>query len=209
MTVAKKKDGAWLFAQACTFAAGATSISALPTPLFDEVAFAGRSNVGKSSLINALTGQKSVARVSNTPGRTQQLNFFTLGNRATLVDMPGHGYAKVSKQRVKGWTRLAESYVKGRATLRRVFLLADSKVGLMESDRHLMGLMDKAGLSYQIILTKCDRLKAADLDSIEEKLKAELAKRPACHPDIVRTSARDGTGIAELRERIAELVMPA
>ena len=203
------KDAAWLFAQECRFVAGATTLDAMPAPSLSEVAFAGRSNVGKSSLLNALTGRKHLARVSVTPGRTQQLNFFALGRHLMLVDLPGHGYARASKRRVRGWTHLTEDYIKGRPTLRRVLLLVDSKVGLMDSDRKLMDLMDSAGLSYQIVLTKCDRLEAADVAAMQARLLAELKRRPASYPEIAATSARDGQGIGQLREELHDFAMGA
>ncbi len=196
-------DGAWLFAQDCQFVAGTETLDRLPPPGLPEVAFAGRSNVGKSSLLNALTGRKHLARVSNTPGRTQQINFFQLGTGLMLVDLPGHGYAQVSKSKVKGWTRLVEAYIRGRPNLRRVLLLVDAKVGLKEADDKLMGLMDESGLSYQIVMTKADRLKPAELQAMRTKLGAKLARRPACHPDIPVTSAVDGVGVAELRQALA------
>lgn len=189
--------------------AGATSLAILPPAELTEVAFAGRSNVGKSSLLNALTGRKHLARVSNTPGRTQQLNFFDLAGRLMLVDLPGHGYAQVSRSKVKGWTNLIDAYVKGRPTLRRVMLLADAKVGLKEPDHKLMDLMDQAGLSYQIVMTKCDKLKPAELEAMRSKLAAEVKKRPACHPEILATSASDGSGIPELREELATFAKPS
>ena len=161
--ISKASDGAWLFAQECRFVAGADTLDRLPPPGLPEVAFAGRSNVGKSSLLNALTGRKHLARVSNTPGRTQQINFFDLGSHLMLVDLPGHGYAKVSKSKVKGWTRLVDSYIRGRPNLRRILLLVDANVGTKDADETLMDLMDESGLSYQIVMTKADRLKAADL----------------------------------------------
>ena len=203
------KDAAWLFAQECRFIAGATSLDAMPAPFVSEVAFAGRSNVGKSSLLNALTGRKHLARVSDTPGRTQQLNFFALDKYLMLVDLPGHGYARASKRRVRGWTHLTEDYIKGRPTLRRVLLLVDSKVGLMDSDRKLMDLMDRAGLSYQVVLTKCDRLDAADVAAMQARLLAELKRRPASHPEVAATSARNGHGINHLREELHDLAMGA
>jgi GTP-binding protein len=196
-------DGAWLFAQECRFVAGTDSLERLPPPGLPEVAFAGRSNVGKSSLLNALTGRRHLARVSNTPGRTQQINFFELGARLMLVDLPGHGYAQVSKSKVKGWTRLTESYIRGRPNLRRVLLLVDSKVGIKDADHPLMDLMDESGLSYQVVMTKADRLKPAELRTMHGKLSARLGKRPACHPEIPVTSAVEGTGIAELRQALA------
>jgi GTP-binding protein len=196
-------DGAWLFAQECRFVAGTDTLERLPPPGLPEVAFAGRSNVGKSSLLNALTGRKHLARVSNTPGRTQQINFFELGARLMLVDLPGHGYAQVSKSKVKGWTRLTESYIRGRPNLRRVLLLVDSKVGIKDADHPLMDLMDESGLSYQVVMTKADRLKPAELQAMRGKLSARLGKRPACHPEIAVTSAVEGAGIAELRQALA------
>ncbi len=196
-------DGAWLFAQECQFVAGADSVERLPPPGLPEVAFAGRSNVGKSSLLNALTGRKHLARVSNTPGRTQQINFFQLGRQLMLVDLPGHGYAKVSKSKVKGWTRLTEAYIRGRPNLLRVLLLVDAKVGLKDADEPLMDLMDEAGLSYQAVMTKADNLKPAELEAMKSALMARLARRPACHPEVPVTSAVVGTGITELRQELA------
>ncbi|MEZ5831322.1 MAG: ribosome biogenesis GTP-binding protein YihA/YsxC [Dongiaceae bacterium] len=199
----KASDGAWLFAQECQFVAGSDTLDRLPPPGLPEVAFAGRSNVGKSSLLNALTGRKHLARVSNTPGRTQQINFFDLGGHLMLVDLPGHGYAQVSKSKVKGWTRLVDAYIRGRPNLRRVLLLVDAKVGTKEADDTLMSLMDESGLSYQVVLTKADRLKPAELEKMRARLAARLSKRPACHPEIPVTSAEDGTGVAELRQELA------
>jgi GTP-binding protein len=198
-----KPDGAWLFAQECLFVAGADSVERLPPPGLPEVAFAGRSNVGKSSLLNALTGRKHLARVSNTPGRTQQINFFQLGRQLMLVDLPGHGYAKVSKSKVKGWNRLTDAYIRGRPNLMRVLLLVDAKVGLKDADEPLMDLMDEAGLSYQAVMTKADNLKPAELAEMQAKLAKALSRRPACHPEIPVTSAVKGTGIAALREELA------
>jgi GTP-binding protein len=201
-------DGAWLFAQECQFVAGADSVDRLPPPGLPEVAFAGRSNVGKSSLLNALTGRKHLARVSNTPGRTQQINFFQLGRQLMLVDLPGHGYAKVSKTKVKGWTRLTEAFIRGRPNLMRVLLLVDAKVGLKDADGPLMDLMDEAGLSYQAVMTKADNLKPAELAAARNALAAEIGRRPACHPVIPATSSVKGTGLAELREELAAFAVP-
>lgn len=203
LSQADTPDGAWLFAQECRFVAGTETLERLPPPGLPEIAFAGRSNVGKSSLLNALTGRKHLARVSNTPGRTQQINFFDLGGRLMLVDLPGHGYAQVSRSKVKGWTRLVDAYIRGRPNLQRVLLLLDSKVGIKDADERLMDLLDEAGLSYQAVMTKADNLKPAELAAMREKLAKVLGRRPACHPEIPVTSAAKGTGIAELRQELA------
>jgi GTP-binding protein len=197
--------GEALFKSPCTFVKGVVAIDGLPQDGRHEVAFAGRSNVGKSSLINALTGHKSLARVSVTPGRTREINFFTLGKDEAfyLVDMPGYGYARASKAAVKSWTRLIQDYLKGRRELKRVFLLIDARHGLKESDREIMTLMDEAAVSYQGVLTKADKPKAAELAAIEAKVESELAKRPAAYPQLIATSARTGAGIPELRAAIA------
>ena len=195
--------GRRLFASGCEFVAGAATEAALPPPRLTEVAFAGRSNVGKSSLINALTGRKALARVSHTPGRTQQINFFSLGGRLMLVDLPGYGYAKASKQRIGEWSNLILRYLRGRAALRRVLVLVDSRVGLKDSDRDLFGLLDEIGVSYQIVLTKTDD-KPKEKDPLAS-LAEELAGHPAAHPEIIGTSSREGTGIPELRMALAQL----
>src|SRR5258707_8097590 len=150
------EPGRLLFAQACDFIAGAGSVVALPAPRTTEIAFAGRSNVGKSSLINALTGRNSLARVSRTPGRTQQINFFSLGGRLVLVDLPGYGFARAPKQRIAQWSDLTLRYLKGRAALRRLLVLVDSRHGLKDSDRRLFEILDEIGVSYQVVLTKID-----------------------------------------------------
>jgi GTP-binding protein len=198
-------DGAWLFAQECQFVAGADRASALPPLGLTEVAVAGRSNVGKSSLLNALTGRNHLARVSHTPGRTQQLNFFNLGNRLWLVDLPGHGYAKVSKAQRKQFGAVTETYMRDRSTLRRVLLLVDSRHGYKESDEGLMELMDSCGLSYQLVMTKADKAQLPEVETMRAKLAAKVARRPACHPEIIVTSAHDGIGIGELRDSLAEI----
>jgi GTP-binding protein len=206
-TAADLRRGETLFKGRCTFVKGVVAIDGLPQDGKPEVAFAGRSNVGKSSLINALTGQKSLARVSVTPGRTRELNFFTLGKDDAfyLVDMPGYGYARASKAEVKGWTRLIQDYLKGRRELKRVFLLIDARHGLKVSDREIMTLMDEAAVSYQGVLTKADKPKASELAAIESKVGTELAKRPAAYPQLIATSARTGAGIPELRAAVAAL----
>ena len=195
--------GRRLFAGPCDFVAGAATEAALPAPKLTEVAFAGRSNVGKSSLINALTGRKALARVSHTPGRTQQINFFSLGGKLMLVDLPGYGYAKASKQRIGEWSNLILRYLQGRAALRRVLVLVDSRVGLKDSDRDLFGLLDEIGVSYQLVLTKKDD-KPKEKDPLAG-LAEELARHPAAHPEIIATSAREGTGIPELRMALAQI----
>jgi GTP-binding protein len=209
-TKAEIAKGEALFKGPCTFVKGVVSIDALPKDGKPEIAFAGRSNVGKSSLINALTGRTSLARVSVTPGRTRELNFFTLGKDAAfyLVDMPGYGYAKASKAAVKGWTRLIRDYLKGRRELKRVFLLIDARHGIKPNDRETMTLLDEAAVSYQAVLTKADKPKASELEAITAKVRAELAKRPAAFPQVIVTSARMGSGIKELRAAVAQLANP-
>jgi GTP-binding protein len=198
-------DGNWLFAQDCQFVAGADRAAALPPIGLAEVAFAGRSNVGKSSLLNALTGRNHLARVSHTPGRTQQLNFFQLGHHLWLVDLPGHGYAEVSKAKKKQWGAVVETYIRGRSSLRRVMLLVDSRHGTKESDEKLMDLMDEAALSYQVVMTKADKAKMPEIEAMREKLGKQLSRRRACHPVILVTSAHDGIGITELRDALAAI----
>ena len=206
-TKADFSRGEALFKAPSQFVKGVVRVTDLPQDGRAEIAFAGRSNVGKSSLINALTGQKSLARVSVTPGRTRELNFFTLGRdgQLLLVDMPGYGYARASKAEVKGWTRLIRDYLKGRSELKRLFLLIDARHGLKESDREIVTLMDEAAVSYQGVLTKADKPKSAELAAVEANVAAELAKRPAAHPQLIVTSARNGTGMPELRAAIAAL----
>ena len=199
--------GVALFKGPCNFVKGVVGLDGLPNDGTPEIAFAGRSNVGKSSLINALTGRTSLARVSVTPGRTRELNFFTLGKDGALylVDMPGYGYARAPKAQVKGWTRLIEDYLKGRRELKRVFLLVDARHGIKENDKETMKLLDEAAVSYQVVLTKADKPKASELAAIQEKVAAELAKHPAAYPQILTTSSRFDTGIPELRAAIATL----
>jgi GTP-binding protein len=207
-TPAAIEAGRLLFAQECEFVAGATKTEALPPPRLPEVAFAGRSNVGKSSLINALTGRKTLARVSHTPGRTQQVNFFDLGGRLMLVDLPGYGYASVGRTQVGAWSALIRSYLKGRPGLRRLCLLIDGRHGLKDSDRATMDELDKAALSYQLILTKADQVKAGALEARRETITAEIARRKAAYPDVLVTSAFEGAGVPELRAALASLSRP-
>jgi GTP-binding protein len=199
--------GEALFKGPCVFVKGVTSIEALPDDGRPEIAFAGRSNVGKSSLLNALTGRKTLARVSVTPGRTREINFFTLGLTGALylVDMPGYGYAKAPKSAVKGWTRLIGDYLRGRRELKRVFLLIDARHGIKSNDRETMKLMDESAVSYQAVLTKADKPKASELEAVIAKAEAELAKHPAAYPPALVTSARTGSGIPQLRAAVAAL----
>ena len=188
-----------IFAGTCDFMLGVVSLSGLPDANFPEIAFAGRSNVGKSSLVNALTGRNTLARTSNTPGRTQELNYFNLGDRLYMVDMPGYGYAKVSKEKIKAWTSLIFAYLRGRPTLRCVFILVDARHGLKPTDIELMEVLDKAAVSYRIVLTKSDKVKAQDLDKTMDKIQSIIQKHAAAHPEILHTSSVKGHGIAELR----------
>ncbi len=195
--------GRRLFAGPCDFMAGAASPASLPAPAAAEIAFAGRSNVGKSSLINALTGRKSLARVSRTPGRTQQINFFSLGGRLVLADLPGYGFARAPKKRIAQWSDLIYRYLKGRAVLRRVLILVDSRHGLKDSDRALFEFLDEAAVSYQVVLTKTDALKNDDAAARARAVAGELSGHVAAHPEVAMTSAETGAGIPELRAALA------
>jgi GTP-binding protein len=201
--------GRLLFAQTCDFVIGAAALDQVPPTDLPEIAFAGRSNVGKSSLVNALTGRTTLARTSRSPGRTQQLNFFDLGGRLILADLPGYGFARAPKEQVKAWTELVRAYFRGRAPLRRVLLLVDARHGLKASDRETMALMDEAAVSYQAVLTKADKVKPSALDACLATCVDDLARRPAAHPHVLATSSRTGTGIAELRATLAALAEPA
>jgi GTP-binding protein len=201
----ERSRGDKLFQRECQFVAGAMKLEQLPPMGPIEVAFAGRSNVGKSSLLNALTGRKALARVSKTPGRTQQLNFFDLNGELVLVDMPGHGYAKVGRAKVAEWSELIEGYVRGRANLRRVLLLIDSRHGFKESDEALMDLLDRFALSYQAVMTKADTVKPKELEENRRKFLEQIKRRPAAHPEILVTSSETGQGITELRDTLADL----
>ena len=197
--------GRWLFAQTCTFVLGAAGPDQVPDSTLPEVAFAGRSNVGKSSLVNALTGRRTLARISNTPGRTQQINFFDLGGRLMLADLPGYGYAKAPRGLVEQWTLLADSYLRGRAPLRRTLLLIDGRHGLKSADRKVMAMLDTAAVSYQCVLTKCDKLTQAGLEATVDTLAGEVSRFGAAHPRIFATSARGGLGIDALRAELAQI----
>jgi GTP-binding protein len=202
---ARLERGRKLFAQECRFVTGAATPEGVPEAVLTEVAFAGRSNVGKSSLINALTGRKTLAKVSRTPGRTRQINFFDLGGRLMLADLPGYGYAEAGKREIAAWNRTIDAYLRGRAQLRRVCLLIDARLGLTARDRETMKELDRTAVAYQVVLTKTDKISPPALARLRERLAGELAEHPAAHPDIIATSAHDGRGIAELRAELAEL----
>jgi GTP-binding protein len=195
-----------LFASPIEFLKSAPELKFLPDPDVPEIAFAGRSNVGKSSLLNALTNRNGLARTSNTPGRTQELNFFDVGRplQFRLVDMPGYGFAEAPRDLVKRWRKLVNDYLRGRTALKRALVLVDSRHGLKEVDREMMRMLDEAAVSYHIVLTKGDKVKAAALGALYETTAIEAARHPAAHPSIFTTSSETGTGIAELRTAIVE-----
>ena len=204
-----------LFERDWIFIRGVPSMSVLPPQGPPEIAFAGRSNVGKSSLINALVGRKGLARTSNTPGRTQELNYFVPDGHsgegadlppAAIVDMPGYGYAKAPKDEVDRWTRLVFDYLRGRASLKRVYLLVDARHGIKKNDEEVMALLDKAAVSYQIVLTKIDKIKAAGVPRLVAETAEKIRKRPAAYPEILATSSEKGGGLDELRAAIERAV---
>jgi len=199
------ETGRLLFAKECTFILGAVKMEHIPITDLPEIAFAGRSNVGKSSLINALTRRKSLARTSNTPGRTQEINFFSLDEKLMIADLPGYGYAKVSKARVQIWTRLVNSYLKGRPQLRRILLLIDARHGLKSSDEDIMKMLNVAAVSYQIVLTKSDKIGKGALEKLIEGINKKAPFHTALHPEVIATSSRKGIGIEILRARLAKL----
>ncbi len=200
------EQGRKLFAGPCDFIWAAAKAGDLPPGGPAEFAFAGRSNVGKSSLVNALTGRKTLARVSHTPGRTQQLNFFALGERARLVDMPGYGYAAVSKTKISSWDGLMKDYLRGRAKLLRVYVLIDGRRGVMKVDEEMLDMLDASAVSYALVLTKKDEVKKGDLDRLLTETEARIAKRPAAYPHVLFTSSHTGEGVPELRAAIAQLL---
>ena len=197
--------GRLLFAAACDFVAGTETLDRLPEARLPEIAFAGRSNVGKSSLINALTGRGGLARASNTPGRTQQINFFELDRRLLLVDLPGYGFAEASKTRVEAWNRLLRAYLRGRQTLARALVLIDARHGLKDVDREIMTLLDEAAVGYHLVLTKTDKIKPKALEGVVASLREEARRHPAAHPALFATSAETGDGLPALRAALALL----
>jgi len=205
-TRAEIETGRRLFAGEWQFAAAAASAASLPAMRGVEIAFAGRSNVGKSSLINALTGRKNLARISRTPGRTQELIFFRGGDGLNVVDMPGYGYAAAAKTKIAAWSSLIDTFLRGRSNLARVYVLVDARHGLKSTDDPALDALGQAAVSHQIVLTKCDEMKPADLAARIAEVEAALAKRPAAFPAVIATSSRNGTGIPELRAAIARLL---
>ena len=204
---ARVETGRLLFAAPCQFFFAAQRLDQLPAPGLPEVAFAGRSNVGKSSLINALTNRHALARASNTPGRTRQLNFFDLGGRLTLVDMPGYGYAQAAKEVKADWQDLMFEYLRGRPTLRRVVLLLDSRIEFKASDHAVMDLLDRAAVTYQLVLTKADGVTRAALATKTDATVVLARKHPAAHPSLLTTSSETGAGIEQLRAEIAAVAL--
>jgi GTP-binding protein len=203
---AEIEAGRRLFAGDWSFSSAASSLASLPPMAGPEIAFAGRSNVGKSSLINALTGRKALARTSNTPGRTQELIFFRSPDRLVLVDMPGYGYAATAKSKVAAWTRLIHDYLRGRATLARVYVLIDARHGLKDTDDGILDALGQAAVSHEIVLTKCDQIDETELGEQIDAVKAAIRKRPAAFPDLIATSSRTGAGIDQLRAAVARLL---
>lgn len=197
------KQGNWLFSQSCEFVLGVAGTQQLPASSLPEVAFVGRSNVGKSSLVNALTGRTTLAKTSNTPGRTQQLNFFNLAQRLMLVDLPGYGYAKVPKSHVEKWTRLLKTYLRGRPQLRRVCLLVDSRHGIKDSDIDMMKLLDETAVSYQIVLTKADKIGKKEQETVLQTTQDAIRKHPAAYPHVLLTSSEKKQGIEYLRAELS------
>lgn len=197
--------GRLLFAGPIDFERGVPSMEFLPDAGVPEIAFAGRSNVGKSSLINALTGRNKLARASTEPGRTRELNFFRVGDALRLVDLPGYGYAKAPKNEIGRWTALTRDYLRGRTSLKRVILLIDGRHGLKPDDKDVMDALDKAAVTYQLVLTKADKVKPTEIAALAKATSAAIVKRPAAHPEIIATSSETGLGIELLRAEIAAL----
>lgn len=202
----KKELGRLLFSKEISFVKGVVDMPGLPNPDKIEVCFSGRSNVGKSSLINALTGRKGLARASNTPGRTQEINFFSIPDNHYLVDLPGYGYANAPIKVVEKWQNLLKRYLAGRQSLRRAFVLVDSRHGVKKVDTEIMSMLDSSAVTFQVVLTKLDKVKEKDRESILEQVRASLQKHPAAFPEIILTSSEKGWGIPTLRSVIAMLV---
>jgi GTP-binding protein len=200
-----KERGRLLFAGPVEFVKGVVAMAGLPDADRLEVCFAGRSNVGKSSLINALTGRKGIARASNTPGRTQEINFFAVGDQHYLVDLPGYGYANAPLPIVERWQKLLKAYLAGRQTLRRAFVLIDARHGVKAVDEEILDLLDKSAVTFQVVLTKVDKVKSSELDAILAQTRAALSRHPAAFPEIVLTSSEKGDGIESLRSIIAQI----
>jgi GTP-binding protein len=205
-TAREIETGRKMFAAPWEFAAAAGTVDLLPSMRGIEIAFAGRSNVGKSSLVNALVGQNALARTSHTPGRTQELIFFNAGGDLTLVDMPGYGYAQAPKGKIAAWTNLIHSFLRGRASLARVYVLIDSRHGLKDVDNEIFEMLDEAAVSYALVLTKADQLKPAALEACVAKTAAAMKGHPAAFPDILVTSSQSGAGVPEFRAAIARLI---
>jgi GTP-binding protein len=205
-TGALARQAEQLFRLPCVFVKGVVNVAGLPDEPIPEVAFAGRSNVGKSSLLNAMIAQGQLARTSNTPGRTRELNYFRLGDAMHIVDMPGYGYARAPKTLVDSWQRLVRDYLRGRTQLARVFLLIDSRHGVKENDTETMSLMDQSAMSYQLVLTKTDKLKRHELDAVTEATLATIAKHAAAYPQLLVTSAEKKTGMDDLRQAVARAI---
>ncbi len=199
------KEGSRLFSKPIAFMLGVTALDQLPPETVPEIAFAGRSNVGKSSLLNAVTGRRKLAFTSAEPGRTRELNFFDASGEAVLVDLPGYGYARAPKEIVKRWTALTRDYLRGRSGLKRVFVLIDSRHGVKDADEGIMSVLDEAAVSYQAVLTKSDKLKAGEGEKRRAETAEKLLKRPAAHPVVHLTSSSKGHGLDQLRAEIAAL----
>ena len=200
------RPGKNIFTGECSFVAGAQDFRAIPDSDLPEIAFAGRSNVGKSSLINALTGRKALARTSRTPGRTQQINFFDIGGQFMLVDLPGYGYASAAKSKVHAWNEMVRRYLKSRPNLKRVCVLIDSRHGLKDVDRESMDMLDRAAVQYLVVLTKTDQVGSEDLQAVTAQTEATLQKHPAALPNVFLTSSREKAGIEDLRKRLEEFI---